>query len=265
MWSYNDIKSFKKGKISFQLILKRVCMFIGRYASGIVGASGPTAAGFALALQVSQPGAFALAFFCEESMNQGMLMESLNLASVWKLPVLFVCKDDSWSITTKSESMTGGDLVERVRGFGIPTIEADGSDVITVWEAAHTSIEHVRSGRGPMFLHAQCIHLEGHFLGFQLLRIIRDPIKEMPEISLPLTRSFLGKGGSSRRERFAGLKDVLAAVFSTLRDPRRDSTKDPLQRTRESLLSDKIRLEVVEDQIEREVNNVIAAALEGLS
>ena len=198
-------------------------------------------------------------------MNQGMLMESLNLASVWKLPVLFVCKDDSWSITTKSEDFIGGDLVERVRGFGIPTIEVDGSDVLAVWESAHSSIEHIRSGRGPMFLHAQCIHLEGHFLGFQLLRIIRDPIKEMPEISFPLTRSLFGGGGSSTRERLAGLRNVLTAVMATFRDPRRDSTKDPIQRTRKSLLSDKIRLQELEDRVENEINRVTVSALEGLS
>jgi len=230
-------------------------------SSGIVGAAGPTAAGFALALQLLQPGAIAVGFFGEGSINQGMLLESLNLASVWKLPVLFVCKDDAWSITTKSENMTGGDLIERVRGFGIPTVEVDGSDVIAVWEAAHSSIEHVRSGYGPMFLYAQCVHLEGHFLGFQLLRMIRDPIREMPEIALPLTRSFLGPGGSSARERLAGLRDVLAAVLSTLRDPRRDSAKDPLQRTRKSLLTDKIRLQELEDQIENEINRVTASAL----
>ena len=231
-------------------------------SSGIVGAAGPTAAGFALALQLLHPGAIAVAFFGEGSMNQGMLLESLNLASVWKLPVLFVCKDDTWSITTKSESMTGGDLIERVRGFGIPTLEVDGSDVLAVWEAAHSSLEYVRSGQGPMFLYAQCVHLEGHFLGFQLLRIIRHPIREMPEIALPLTRSFLGPGGSSARERLAGLKDVLSSMLSTLRDPRRESAKDPLQKTRKSLLADKIRLHGLEDQTEHEVNRITASVLE---
>ena len=89
-------------------------------SSGIVGASGPCAAGFALSAQYLNPGAIAVAFFGEGAMNEGMLMESLNLASVWKLPVLFICKDDGWSITTQSESMTGGDLQERARGLGVP-------------------------------------------------------------------------------------------------------------------------------------------------
>ncbi len=78
-------------------------------SSGIVGAMGPTAAGFALAAQYLNPGAIAVAFFGEAAMNQGMLLESLNLASAWKLPALFVCKDDGWGITTRSERMTGGE------------------------------------------------------------------------------------------------------------------------------------------------------------
>jgi pyruvate dehydrogenase E1 component alpha subunit len=77
-------------------------------SSGIVGSEGPAAAGFALAAQYSRPGAIAVAFFGDGAMNQGMLMESMNLAAIWKLPVLFVCKDDGWAITTKSESSTGG-------------------------------------------------------------------------------------------------------------------------------------------------------------
>ncbi len=105
-------------------------------SSGIVGAAGPVAAGFALAANHLRPGSISVAFFGEGAMNQGMLMESMNLASAWKLPVLFVCKDDGWAITTKSEEMTGGDLNERARGLGVPPVEADGLDVAAVWEAA---------------------------------------------------------------------------------------------------------------------------------
>jgi len=127
-------------------------------SSGIVGAAGPTAAGFALSAQYLRPGAIAVAFFGEGAMNQGMLMESLNLASAWSLPVLFVCKDDGWAITTQSKRMTGGDLNERARGLGIPTVEVDGGDVSEVWEAAHSAIERARSSKGSTFLHARCVH-----------------------------------------------------------------------------------------------------------
>ena len=230
-------------------------------SSGIVGASGPTATGFALAAQYLRPHAVAVAFFGEGAMNQGMLMESLNLASAWNLPALFVCKDDGWAITTRSEKVTGGDLNERARGLGVPAVEVDGCDVSAVWEAARGAIERARSGRGPTFLHARCVHFEGHFLGFQLMRIVRDPLREMPEIAVPLAQSFLRPGGAALRERLAGLKIVLAAVLSTLRDPRRDSANDPIRRTRMTLQSDSARLQELEDEAEQELSSLLATSL----
>lgn len=231
-------------------------------SSGIVGAAGPAAVGFALSAHYSHPGAITVAFFGEGAMNQGMMMESLNLASVWELPVLFVCKDDGWAITTQSEKLTGGDLAERARGFGIPAVSVDGREVSEVWEACRSAIERARSGHGPTFLRARCVHLEGHFLGYQLLRAVRDPLREMPEIAIPLTQSFLRPGGAGLRERLAGLKEVLAAVLSTLRDPRRDSANDPVRRARTTLLSDPARLEELEERVNQEISRVLASALE---
>ncbi len=230
-------------------------------SSGIVGAAGPTATGFALAAQYSHPGAIAVALFGEGAMNQGMLMESLNLASAWNLPVLFVCKDDGWAITTQSERVTGGDLNERARGLGIPAVNVDGCDVSEVWQASHEAIERARSGQGPTFLHARCVHFEAHFLGYQLLRIVRHPFREIPKIAVPLTHSFLQPRGAALGERVAGLKKVLAAVLSTFRDPRRDSANDPVRRARKTLLSDPVRLQELEDQIEQEISHVLASAL----
>ena len=182
-------------------------------SSGIVGAVGPTAAGFALSAQYLRLGTIAVGFIGDGAMNQGMLMESMNLASAWNLPVLFVCKDDGWAITTQSEKVTGGSLNERACGLGIQAIEVDGRDVSAVWEAADGAIKRARSGQGPSFLHAHCVHLEGHFLGFQLIRVIRDPFKEIPEITVPLTYSLLRPGGAALSERLAGLKTVFGTVF----------------------------------------------------
>jgi acetoin:2,6-dichlorophenolindophenol oxidoreductase subunit alpha len=230
-------------------------------SSGIVGAEGPTAAGFGMAAQYLHPGAIAVAFFGEGAMNQGMLLESMNLASVWKLPVLFVCKDDGWAITTQSEKVTGGDLSERARGMGVPVMEVDGCDVSAVWEASHSALERARSGDGPTLLHARCVHFEGHFLGFQLIRMVRDPLREIPEITVPLTRSFLRPGGASLGERLAGVKTVLGAALSTLRDPRRDSANDPVRRARTTLQVDSLRLQQLEDQVEEEIRGTVTSSL----
>jgi acetoin:2,6-dichlorophenolindophenol oxidoreductase subunit alpha len=231
-------------------------------SSGIVGAAGPAAAGFALSAQVLRPGAIAIAFFGEGAMNQGMLMESMNLAAAWKLPVLFVCKDDSWSITTQSGEVTGGVLNERARALGLPAVETDAYDVSTVWETAHTAIHRLRSGQGPTFLHFHCVHLEGHFLGFQLLRALRNPLRELPETILPLIKSFLQPGGTSLGERMAGLKTVFGIQRATARDPRNDPAYDPLLRARTTLQSDPARLQELDNQVEQELINALAAALE---
>ena len=235
-------------------------------SSGIVGAGGPTAVGFALAAQYLRPGSIAVAFFGEGAMNQGMLMESINLASVWKLPVFFVCKDDDWAITTRPDDLTGGGMRERVRGLGAHYLAVDGLEVEQVWEAAHKAIERTRAGTGPTFLHARCVHLEGHFLGLQLLRIVRNPLRELPRIAMPLIKSFLSPGGGSLRERLAGLKMVLSTLQGTLHDPRRYATNDPLIRLQHTLASDPVRLKQIDSRIETEISNLLAAALnEGIA
>ena len=234
-------------------------------SSGIVGASGPAAVGFALAAQYERTDRVAVAFLGEGSMNQGMMMESLNLASVWNLPVIFVCKDDDWSIATVSEKMRGGDLVERARALGVPAVEVDGGDVVAVWHAAETAIEGARACGGPAFLLARCVHAEAHFLGFQLLRMVRKPVREMPGVAVPLTRSLLRRRGASLRDRFAGLTEVLAATRTTMRDPREDTKNDPVLRTRGLLAADSERLRVLEDAAEREMTDILERALEGVA
>lgn len=230
-------------------------------SSGIVGAAGPTAAGFALAAQYLRPGAIAVAFFGDGAMNQGMLMESMNLAVIWELPVLFVCKDDGWAITTESATVTGGDLTERARSMGLIAVEVDGREVVDVWNVAHEAILRARNGQGPTFLRARCVHLEGHFLGYQLLRIVRDPLKEMPEVAGPLTRSFLSPNGTSLRERLNGLGTVISTILRTLKDPRQDASNDPVIHTRLTLQSNPDRLRDLEDGVEQEIQSVLQVAL----
>jgi hypothetical protein len=229
-------------------------------SSGIVGAAGPAAAGFALAATFLRPDCIAVAFFGESAMNQGMLMESMNLASAWHLPVLFVCKDDRWGITTSASQSTGGDLLERARGLGLATVDVDGSDVSAVWQSAQEAIDRLRSGQGPVFMHATCVHLEGHFLGFRLIRMQRDPLREIPPMVGPLTRSFFHLRGAALRERLVGLKTVLGAVSAMGGNPRRDPARDPIQQARAVLSSDPPRLHALEDLIQQEIEAVLAAS-----
>lgn len=229
-------------------------------SSGIVGASGPTAAGFALAAQHLRPGKLAVAFFGEGAANQGMLMESMNLASAWKLPVIFVCKDNQQAITTPSPSVTGGVLTERARGFGMPAAQVDGLDVQQVWYRAKEAITRARNGEGPSFIQARCIHLEGHFLGDPLLRIARHPVKEMKPMAGPLVKSMLKPKGASITKRTEGLRTITSLIKGSIK-LRFSKQGDPIEVTRKKLVSDKSRLKGLEKEAENEIQQVKEKAL----
>lgn len=228
-------------------------------SSGIVGAAGPTAVGFAAAAQTLRPGAVAVAFFGEGAMNQGMLLESFNLAGAWKLPVVFVCKDNRWAITTHSPSVTAGNLLDRARAYGFPAEAVDGADVEAVWQAAEPAVERGRRGSGPSFLLTSCVRPEGHFLGDPLLRVARHPVAEMKPILPPLVASAVRGEGAPLHRRAAGMAAVTSTVVraaATDHGPQ----PDPLARTRRRLTGDRDRLA----RLETEVDEEIRAAREAL-
>jgi TPP-dependent pyruvate/acetoin dehydrogenase alpha subunit len=230
-------------------------------ASGIVGASGPAAAGFALAAEYLRPGAVAVAFFGDGAINQGMLMESMNLAAAWALPVVFVCKDDGWAISTDSGRLTGADLSGRAGGLGLPFLDVDGEDAVAVWDAAELAITRARSGGGPTFIRMRCFHLEAHFLGLQLERLVRKPLTEARSVAAPVVSGLFRRGGANIGMRIAGVASIAERVVAAARDRRRDRANDPLVRARLALRSEPARLEQLEATVVREINSLLNAAL----
>jgi len=229
-------------------------------SSGIVGASGPAAVGFALAGTYLRPGSLAASFSGEGAMNQGTMLEALNLAAAWKLPVLFVCKDNAMAITTPSPTVTGGRLVERARGFGMPACEVDGSDVEAVWWAAREAVERARQAGGPTFIDARCAHLEGHFLGDALLRMARHPLTEMAPRVGGLARAMASRRGAPLRRRAESLRSILG--LTSLFDDRQLGRDDPLPKARVKLAEDQPRLEEIEESIVAEIQQALEAALQ---
>lgn len=229
-------------------------------SSGIVGASGPSAVGFAFAAKHLRSGTLSVAFFGEGAMNQGMMLESLNLAVVWKLPLLFICKDNKWAITTRSSSVTGGNLVDRARGFGMPSLKVDGSDVEVVWDAASKAMERARNGGGPTFLHAYCTRPEGHFLGDPLLRIARHPTTELKQMVGPLLKSVSKGKGAPLSKRAASLGTVTSLIGKiTINENWKRS--DPLERTRKKLKSEKARLKKLTEEENQKIRKAVETAL----
>jgi pyruvate dehydrogenase E1 component alpha subunit len=229
-------------------------------SSGIVGAAGPAAAGFALAGQMLRPGSVSVAFFGEGAANAGMLLESMNLAVVWKLPVVFVCKDNGWEITTPADSVLGGSLLARARAFGMEAIEVDGAEIEAVWSAGELALRHARAGNGPVFILAHCVHLEGHFLGDPMLDMVRRPAYSFRKRIWPMIRGALSAGGAPCRERIASMRRLLGTVIKIQGQTARES--DPLVRTGKALASkDHARLAEIESRVRRDVQQDVAAAL----
>ncbi len=217
-------------------------------SSGIVGSSGPAATGFALALKYQKQKKIAVAFFGEGAMNQGMMLESMNLASVWKLPVLFVCKDNDWAVSTLTNNVTGGKIIDRAKSFGIEGYEVDGTDVEAVWKVVNEAISKMRNNGGPQFIHAQCVHMEGHFLGDQLLRYYRDP-------------NMLAEVGDSLKE-YSG--ESLNEVLLLLRKIGGQLKKkfDPIVFTQKKLKADADRLKQIEEEVNKEIKQIVNKALD---
>lgn len=131
-------------------------------ANGIVGAGAPIAVGAAWAAKQAGSGQVAVSFFGDGALNQGVLLESLNLAGMWRLPVIFVCEDNGYATTLPAATAVAGSATGRAAAFGIPAVEVDGMDTEAVLTAAADAAARARAGDGPSFLHCHTYRFEGH-------------------------------------------------------------------------------------------------------
>ncbi len=135
--------------------------FMGGYA--LVGQPFPLAAGLALACKHKKTDQIAICFLGDGANNQGTFHETMNMASVWKLPVLFVCENNQYAIGTRIDRSTAVvDQYKRMCGYNIPASQHDGQDVDVVMEAAKKAVDHVRSGKGPYFIEFMTYRSRGH-------------------------------------------------------------------------------------------------------
>jgi len=135
-------------------------------ANGVVGAGYNLALGAALASKMQKNGRIAAAFFSDGASNRGTFHESLNMASVWKLPLLYVCEMNQWASTTPYRTSTSVEHIStRAAGYNIPGKYVDGNDFFAVYDAAKEAANYVRSGKGPYFLELKTYRVKGHFVG----------------------------------------------------------------------------------------------------
>ena len=134
-------------------------------ANAIVGASIPIALGSALAHQVKRSDALAVAFFGDGAMAEGVLHESLNLAALWRLPLLFLCENNGWAEFSPTDKQFVAPLEKLSAAFSIPHQKVDGNDVLAVIDAARGAVEAVRAGQGPRVLECITHRWRGHYEG----------------------------------------------------------------------------------------------------
>jgi acetoin:2,6-dichlorophenolindophenol oxidoreductase subunit alpha len=147
-------------------------MHIADFSIGMLGANGivcaglPIAVGAALACQLEGGDRVAVVFFGEGASNEGEFHESLNLASIWKLPIIFVCENNLYGANTLIwDVMRLSSVAERARAYAIPASVIDGNDVIEVYKAAQEAVASARSGGGPRFLEFRTYRWRHHFEG----------------------------------------------------------------------------------------------------
>ncbi|MFD5461949.1 thiamine pyrophosphate-dependent dehydrogenase E1 component subunit alpha [Kitasatospora sp. NPDC127059] len=200
-------------------------------ANGIVGAGAPIAVGAAWAAWAAQHAgtaddSVAVAFFGDGALNQGVLLESFNLAAMWRLPVVFVCENNGYATTLPAATAVAGSATGRAAAFGIPAEQVDGMDTEAVRAAALRAVERARSGGGPGFLECRTYRYEGHHTMERRMKLRyrtpeevaawreRDPL---PRAAAPLAVATVAELDRSVAEQLAAAEEF--ALASAHPDP----------------------------------------------
>lgn len=131
---------------------------------GIIGATIPMAAGAALAFKMRRQPHIAMCFFGDGASNQGTFHEGINIASVFKLPVVYICTNNMYALTTRqTDHMNIKDIADRAASYGIPGVVVDGNDIMAVYERVGEAVDRARRGEGPTLIEAKTMRMRGHF------------------------------------------------------------------------------------------------------
>jgi len=181
--------------------------------TGVVGSSMPIATGLALASQVRGDKRVTVANFGDGASNIGAFHESLNLAAVWKLPVIFLCQNNRYAEHSAFGKFTaGGSVAARAAAYGMAGVSVDGNDPAAMWRAAREAVERARSGEGPTLIEAHTFRFEGHLLGDDSAYIPKDEFREAVSADpVPAFRSKLLSEGLASEDELAAIEAAIAA------------------------------------------------------
>jgi len=198
--------------------------------SGLIAAGMPPAAGAALAAKKMGKDWVAVSFFGDGAANQGAFHETLNIAALWELPVIFVCEDNKWAISVPKEKSTAiQDNSQRAAAYGIPGVRIADNDVIAVYEAAGEAIARARRGEGPSLLEIETYRYFGHFQGDPELYRPKDEVEELKKKD-PIKRlgdQILQRGLATQEELDQIRKEVEAEVAEAIEFARQSPYPQP--------------------------------------
>ena len=196
-------------------------------ANAVVGGGLPQIVGAGLAFKLRGEKRVGVTFFGDGATNIGHFHEAMNLAQLWKVPVVFVCENNDWAESTpRSQHMAVEDITKRGLAYDMRTVEVDGQDLEAVREAAVEAIEHARSGKGPTFLVVQTQRLQGHYIGDPQVYRPKGQAKKLRETQDPITL-FRERLGLSDEEFEEIDTDVTAIVEESVRFAKEDATDPP--------------------------------------
>ncbi len=130
---------------------------------GVQAAHVPIAAGVGLSVKLRKTHDVVLCFFGDGASNEGNVHEGMNLASVWKAPVIFICENNLYALFTPNvETTSVKDIADRAKGYGMPGIIVDGNDAVAVYDVVHEAVQRARAGGGPTFIESKTYRMQGH-------------------------------------------------------------------------------------------------------
>ncbi len=147
-------------------------------ATGVVGGGIPIASGVGLSIKMRKTGQVVLCFFGEGAANQGAFHESLNLAAIWKLPVIFLCENNMYGMSMSvKKAFAIEDIAKRADSYGFPGEVVDGNDVLAVYEVVSKAVERARKGKGPSLIECKTYRWKGHSKSDQNLYRSKEEIE----------------------------------------------------------------------------------------
>jgi TPP-dependent pyruvate/acetoin dehydrogenase alpha subunit len=177
---YGRVDGYCKGKGGSMHLADYSIGILGE--SGILGSSVPVAVGAALAAHIRGDKFVSMAFFGDGASNQGALHESMNLASIWKLPVIFLCENNQYAVTTSyAETVAVDHVSDRAAAYNMPGMLVDGQDAVAMYEATSAAVARARAGEGPTLIEGLTYRFEEHSLG--LGRVARGAYRDEAEIA----------------------------------------------------------------------------------